>query len=173
MSRVPAHLSSSTPQPQDFGQVEATVHRYCRGPALSIFRDLRRNSVFCGHTHCTSSAPGPVAFRLRTEAVEEFHTSPTCCSRRLHLDSGLFLRVCIWQAFPVVFLRQSTLPLEVFHTLSTSCLRPRSSHVEIWTLLSRPFRWPALFAQCLARQWIHVYVQLGRWDLDVFPAFFP
>ena len=40
-----------------------------------------------------------------------------CCSRRLHLDAGLFLRACIWQAFLVVLVRQSTVLFEVFHTL--------------------------------------------------------
>ena len=50
----------------------------------------------------------------------------------------------------MVFKRQSTVLLEVFHTLSSSCLRPRSSHLEIFTL--------SLFAQHLASQLTHDHV---------------
>ena len=51
--------------------------------------------------------------------------------------------------------------LEVFHTLSTSCFGPRSSHLEIWAYFHVPFVGCILFGQCLAGQWIHVHAHLS------------
>ena len=42
------------------------------------------------------------------------------------------------------------------HPVLTWCSCPRSSHMEIWTLLLRALVGWTFFAQCLARQWIHV-----------------
>ena len=64
------------------------------------------------------------------------------------------------------YLRQSTVLVEVFHTLSSSCLRPRSSHFEIWTLF-------LFFVQHLARQGIHVHVQLRGEAFGRISVFFP
>ena len=102
-----------------------------------------------------------VAFRLPTEAVEEVHTSPMCCSRARTWTSDIFLRDCIWQALPVVYCVSPRLLLEVFHILSTSCFCPRSLHLEIWAYFHVPFVGCILFGQCLAGQWIHVHAHLS------------
>ena len=47
-------------------------------------------------------------FFLKGSPDPAVDSRPTCCSRRLHLDSGLFLRACIWQALGPVFTCQST-----------------------------------------------------------------
>ena len=89
----------------------------------------------------------------------------------LHLDSGLFLRACIWQALPVVYCVSLRLLLEVFHTLSTSCFCPRSSHLEIWANFHVPFVGCILFGQCLAGQWIPVHAHLSGVSGRIFGIF--